>query len=523
MDELDKYRNIKTNLLSEQKIVLVFLEVLSGRKKSFPSGTWLKKMNIIIVVRFLVEQKLKLNKKEIPKVSRQVLCDNKLLGILNRFSSIRMLIMFVYKDCYNETDFGRVSKGYWSINENIKKHFEKCMQRYGYTKENVIKNITMELILEWGMSNALKRNGNSLFKLINAIYPGEYTVFDFKSVPQGFWDNAENARKRIFEMIETEDISFHEIPTKVTQELLIRYHFGTLLKRHKGSSSQLICSLFPADFSKAQFRKTNRYWKDIQNVRTTINSLLKDHNIPHQDIPKYFTKAFFQEQGLYGLIQEFNASPIELVNKLYPGQFEVTEFQRVPNRYWYSKENRIQALRTFCVKRNIYRENIPNLTRSYFRKVFPRFISLVDRHYDSKFHLWIIESFPEYSFSPEEFRLHVGVDGQLCDSMEELQIHNFLLEWLKDAEVTREKTKFINSVSGEGYYPDWIIELQEQSIIVEYFGLFHSDKYKGYKEKSERKMQYFQNLKGYKFLPIFPEDIKNIGYESIKNKFKSLL
>lgn len=200
----------------------------------------------------------------------------------------------------------------------------------------------------------------------------------------------------------------------------------------------------------------------------------------------------------------------------------MTEFQRVPNRYWYSKENRIQALRSFCKKRSISREGLPNLNRS-FRKVFPKFISLVDRHYDSKFHLWITEAFPEYTFSPEEFKLLVGLDGQLCDSMEELQIHNFLCGWLKDAEITREKIKFINPISKEGYYPDWIIKIGQQTIIVEYFGLYHSNKYKGYKEKADRKIDYYRKLDGYAFLPILPVDYNNIGFEGIKIKFKTLL
>ncbi|ART78033.1 hypothetical protein B4U37_19210 [Sutcliffiella horikoshii] len=98
------------------------------------------------------------------------------------------------------------------------------------------------------------------------------------------------------------------------------------MKKYKGSSAKLLISLLPADFKKEEFTKPNGYWKDINIVRRTIDLLLKKHNIQLHEIPKHFTKTFFQEQGLYGLIQEYNASPIELVNKLYPGKFDVTEF-----------------------------------------------------------------------------------------------------------------------------------------------------------------------------------------------------
>lgn len=523
MDRLDNFRSMDSKELVEREVVMNYIAILKGEKKSFPRGTLENKENIILIFRYAVEQVLQLEHEQIPLITRRFFKEYKLFGLLNHYRSIPKLIKFVYKDCFEETDFVRVTKGYWADLNNIKRYFEQCLQKHGYTHQDIPEVAKVETLVRWGFSNPLKRYGHSPFLLINTLYPDEFNVFEFESVPQRYWNNQNHARARVMEIIKKEKINFNQLPMKVTQEMLIKHGMSTLLKKYNGSPSKLLLSLFPSDFSVEQFRKTNRFWKDPNNIKNTINSLLKDHNIPHHEIPKYFTKSFFQEQGLYGLIQEFNASPIELVNALYPGQFEVTEFQRVPNRYWYSSENRIQALRSFCEKRGIPRKDIPALTRSYFRKVFPRFISLVDRHYDSKFHLWITEAFPEYTFSPEEFKLLVGVDGQLCDSMEELQIHNFLCGWLQDAEITREKIKFTNTISNEGYYPDWIINIEQQTIIVEYFGLYHSNKYKGYKEKADRKIDYYSKLDGYAFLPILPEDFKDIGFDGIKNKFKSLL
>ncbi|WP_010196990.1 hypothetical protein [Bacillus sp. m3-13] len=117
-----------------------------------------------------------------------------------------------------------------------------------------------------------------------------------------------------------------------------------------------------------------------------------------------------------------------------------------------------------------------------------------------------MEAFPEHSFS-----------------MEELQIHNFLCEWLQDAHIKREKIKFVNPTTQERYFPDWIVDFQGHTYIIEYFGLYHSNKYKGYREKSNRKITFFQNLDGYIFFPIFPEDFKGVGFDGIKNKFNTLL
>jgi hypothetical protein len=220
-------------------------------------------------------------------------------------------------------------------------------------------------------------------------------------------------------------------------------------------------------------------------------------------------------EGLTGLLHEYHGSPIEIIEAVFPGKYDVTEFQRVPNQHWHSPQNRVQALRTFCAKREIGREELPRLNRAYFRKHFPRFISMVDRHYDSKFYRWIMESYPEYTFSPEEFRLLVGVDGQLCDSKEELEIHNFLIRAVVDGKVEREGCHFVNHEYDEVYIPDWVIEQNGRKWIVEYFGLYGSTRYKWYTEKAGRKMQFYHSLADYTLIVIKPDDFREKGFDRI--------
>ncbi|WP_404468957.1 hypothetical protein [Sutcliffiella horikoshii] len=523
MEDLDVYRTMPLDEILEQQIVKSYLDMLEGKRKTLPRGSLEKDSNIIILFRYVIEYKLQLVPTDVTFVTKEVIKQNKLFGLLNYYRSVPKLIKFVYKDKYEDTDFQRVPKGHWEHIQNIKLYFEKCLQQHGYTMEDIPAIAKVEVLVSWGFSNPLKRYGDSPFQLINAIYPNKFNVFDFNCVPQRYWEVPTHVRARLKEVIQKENINFYDMPAKVTQEFLLKHGFSAVLKKYNGSPSEMILDLFPTDFNVEHFSKCNGYWKDIKNVRKEINSLVASHNIPKHEIPKYFTKAFFEKHGLYGLIQEYNASPFELVSKLYPGQFDVTEFQRVPNRHWYCKENRIQALRNYCLKRGITREVLPKLSRAYFKKEFPRFISVVDRHYDSKFYLWIIEAFPEYTFSLEEFQLLQGEDGQICDSREELQIHNFLCNWLVEGEIVREKIKFTNTLTNECYFPDWIIEWKDKSIIVEYFGLYHSNKYKGYKEKSDRKIEHFQNLDDYIFIPIMPEDFLTDGFSGIKNKFNSIL
>lgn len=316
-------------------------------------------------------------------------------------------------------------------------------------------------------------------------------------------------------MLKKENIEFSDVPQCVTQELLVRYRLSGALKYYDNSPSKMIISLFPDKFDIKSFNKVRGYWKNRENVKKAIKNLIEQKNIPHEKIPQYISKQLLQENRLYGLLDRYNGSPINIINEIYPNEFCVTEFQRVPNRHWYKRENRITALRAYCKKHNIIRSKLPQLNRSYFQKYFPRFISVVDRHYESKFYYWIIEAFPEYTFTPEEFQLHIGIDGSYCDSNEELTIHNFLIRRLKDAEIQKGELFLSNGIENETYIPDWVVIQRDKKFIIEYFGLYQSSRFPDYTAKVQRKITFYKKLSDYTFIPIFPKDFRQKGFYKI--------
>lgn len=112
--------------------------------------------------------------------------------------------------------------------------------------------------------------------------------------------------------------------------MLNRNRLHGALQYFNNSPSKLIQSLFPDSFNSNEFIKTNRYWQDINNVRKTIFDIITKYNIPHEKIPQIITKKFLTENGLSGLLHQYNGSPIETVNACYPNEFLITEFTRLP-------------------------------------------------------------------------------------------------------------------------------------------------------------------------------------------------
>src|SRR4051794_22294539 len=94
--------------LTKHPIVKNYSDLISNKIIALPRGTWQKDEQVIVLLRYVLEVKLGLSKKEIPKIDRTVIKENKLWGALNRFKSIRKLIHFVYPGEFHECGFSRV-------------------------------------------------------------------------------------------------------------------------------------------------------------------------------------------------------------------------------------------------------------------------------------------------------------------------------------------------------------------------------------------------------------------------------
>lgn len=507
---IEFYRKTNHKYLIQNYIIETYEELLSGSRESLPKGTWKNDINVVLIIRYALEVRLKLTKEEIPKITKQNIKELKLWGALNRFKSIKKLLSFVYPGEFNEFDFHRLPTNYWANIEKIKARFEYKLNKNKIPFHDIPKHITYDLLINWGFSNPLKRHENSPYQLINTIYPGAFKPYEFRKIPQRFTTNKEMLKEQFINMVEREKIAFQEIPQKVTQDLLYKYKFHGAMTYYRNSTSKFIMSLFPDKFIPKDFIRPQGYWNQIESARNAILDLIDTLSIPYVEMPLRLTKKVLWEHGLAGLLDRYNGSPIELLQTCFPGEFHLFEYSRLPNRYWQNKKNRIEALRFYCEKNGIRQEDLPLLSRTYLKSNFPRFVSVLDRHYESKMYLWIIEAFPEHEFKPTDFNLLVGKDGQLCDSHEELLVHNILLKIFKDGKIKCEGIRFLNEKHNESYLPDWLVQYNGRRIIVEYFGLYGSERFPGYTEKVNRKIDFYNSLTEYEFITLFPKDLKRI-------------
>src|SRR5690606_12137025 len=198
--------NMKTkNFLSreniQESIINTYNDILSGKIQSFPKGTWQDDRNVIILIRYVLEIKLGLSKEEIPLINRDIIHENHLWGALNRFKSLRKLIHFVYPGVYREWEFSRVPTDYWSDKNNLREYLEWKLEREGIQLSELPSIVNSDLLLKWGFANPLKRYGDSPYKLLNALYPGQFKATDFKKVPHHYHKDISVLKEQFLQML----------------------------------------------------------------------------------------------------------------------------------------------------------------------------------------------------------------------------------------------------------------------------------------------------------------------------------
>jgi hypothetical protein len=151
-------------------------------------------------------------------------------------------------------------------------------------------------------------------------------------------------------------ISINEIPRKVKAEIIWNYRLRPPAKQYGWNFIDVMQQAYPGKFKPTDFTQVSYgYWQGdkgktraIETIKTIIE---EEHKIPLHEIPKMINHHFFEKSGLGGIFNLFNASPYEVINAVYPGQFKPWEFRNAPLNYWKNHENIKQVMDWFLFQK----------------------------------------------------------------------------------------------------------------------------------------------------------------------------
>lgn len=440
--------------------------------------------NVIKICRFVLSDFLKLSKKE--------LCDN---HVFNKELMKRYNIWHLYKKfsdrlrflnlCFPDKNIKRYELSFYTQDEDdILKYLDYWIKKKRLSIEDIL-NLTQNTVNQKIKSFASTKFNHSTTRLLHwylnsrgVLHPKfdrEIHLLDFSHSPTGFWDDKEN---RILAI------------------------------------------------------KTYCYDHGIEPFLTSTEKLKKwlRNNFTSKDVYSFFNYTKYYNSLYEVLIEAFPSIKKDKI--LF--KWEWHQWNQ------YTKELLVDMMKELI----LYRLNIKDpldipkkVNRSGLIKFgYEKFNKVIWKSHFDNYYQWCCSAFPEYEhlWNPNDFNVFITSDGFVCDSFEEVEIYEFIKNEMKIKSIKpigveyKSEHSFVLSNEGRGrwYTPDFVIFPECGKVVyIEYFGMYVENPpnalLKKYKNKTMKKIDYYENIKEYDFIFLFPEDLKKRFY-GVRQKLSHL-
>ena len=229
--------------------------------KCAPNSFWKDKENGIKATKWLVEEKLKLSDEELKEHLSQKLFEiNGLSGMLQYCfnDSPYEAINSAYPNKFKEWEFKNVPMGYWTKENGIKATKWLIEEKLKLNEEQLKEQLSYDLFVNNELVSMLgKCFDHSPYQAINCIYPNKFKEWEFKYVPNRYWNNKENGIKATKWLIEEKlKLSDKQIKEQLSSKLFIENGLRGMLQICFNSSPyKAIDATYPNKFKENDFQE----------------------------------------------------------------------------------------------------------------------------------------------------------------------------------------------------------------------------------------------------------------------------
>lgn len=252
-------------------------------------------------------------------------------------------------ECYKAVLDGRLKRfprGFWTKPWSLQS--ASVLTRYlledrlKYTEKDIKEKFNVSLLKDSRLTSLLKLFGDSPYGVIDNAYPGVFKPWEFRVVPNGFWEDKKNIVDAIRWLVETKLGNNREkVCKEFNNELLIKHNLATL-KVH--GMYNLLEMVYPGEFKPWELSVVpTGFWDNKKNIIQAVRWLVEtklDNN--RERVCKEFTRELLNKHclasiGKYGVYN--------LLDMAYPNEFKPWELKCSPNGFWDDKTNIKDAVR----------------------------------------------------------------------------------------------------------------------------------------------------------------------------------
>lgn len=314
--------------------VEIYLEILSGKRKSFPRGFLMYDTDNAAskeIVRFFIQNILELKTRDdiLMKIRKDAFGKYKLGGLLNiryKTSPSRAAIDAFPELKMQPWEFHEAQNNYWK-GEGAEERAIEAFRFVYYEKlklkpDEVVTHLTHESVAKEKLLGAIKIVFDSNLNLaIQKCFPevGAYTWEIGGHVPNRYW-NKERGIEAFRTLLEDElKLSREEICSKLSRKFMKEHNlYGMVQRCFNSNIYEALNALYPNEFMPWELSKVGRNFWTEETSKQAIKWYLetKLHISPNDAI--YLPKKTMEKDGLYGAIQCLRHKDMrEIVEEIY--------------------------------------------------------------------------------------------------------------------------------------------------------------------------------------------------------------
>ncbi|MCB0279540.1 MAG: hypothetical protein KDD94_08570 [Calditrichaeota bacterium] len=352
---------------SDSEIIDIYKHILIGSISKFPPLFLQDKAEhkIAVLLRYLRDSILKIDTDEFYRnFGIDELYTYKLANCARHMNySWNRLIQILEPERYLPWQMGKVSEGYWELEENRVQAIHWLIEDFFNVKPGQIwqlirnKTLTRDSFGKLGLSYLYNTYYNSLLKCIGEAYP-ELNYWEIGIYPNGFWDS-DDAKQRgsaaFLWMLGQEGISQDQLIRAIelkwiNRQLFSKYNLSTMFDYcFNKNLFDLVDFAFPRQFKPWEIGNVKQsYWENDENHMKAIHYFMNEIQQSEFDIErmlKYntFKKSQFKQSKLANFFKNYyNNNP----DKIFFRLLKPLRLVREGNQRIYNKLKRINRPRT---------------------------------------------------------------------------------------------------------------------------------------------------------------------------------
>jgi hypothetical protein len=238
-----------------------------------------------------------------------------------------------------------------------------------------------------------------------------------------------------------------------------------------------------------------------------VNNYIKENKVNIDNIFAYEYENLFKKCKLTSLTHN---DILEFVVQFYEYKYAGYLFRSHAVNY-YKKENNVLFDLKYLVEKDMQIDinKIPlYLTKYTLQKKSVSLYNYIITKKNGSLYEWFDKLYPN-KFTLYDFELN-GYRNEF-DSDKEMHIHELLTENFNNVIYNQKHTD--RTLKLDDMIPDWFVMTEYGVWIVEYFGLYEERQYgkssrvTDYIDKTKRKIERYKEMKGYKFIFLYPTDV----------------